>query len=229
MSRLLVVEDNERIAEFVGRGLRSAGYDVDVVGDGRAALAAARGAAPDMIVLDLGLPDIDGLEVLATLRADGLAMPVLVLTARGEVPDKVLGFERGADDYLTKPFAFPELLMRVRARLRRPARQEPGDDARELRHGDLRLDLLARRTVTPEMGERELSSREFALLETLMRAPERVFSREELLCDVWGLDFDPGSNVVEVYIRYLRRKIGNDRIRTVRGGGYGMASPGARS
>lgn len=229
MSRLLVVEDNERIAQFVERGLRAAGYEVDVVREGRGALMAARTTEPDLIVLDLGLPDIDGLEVLGTLRADGLRMPVIILTARGEIPDKVEGFEAGADDYLTKPFAFPELLMRVRARLREAPRAEAREESRELRHGDLRLDLLSRVASTPENGDRELSSREFTLLETLMREPTRVFTREDLLNDVWGLDFDPGSNVVEVYIRYLRRKIGTERIQTVRGGGYGMAPLGVRA
>jgi DNA-binding response OmpR family regulator len=218
VSRLLVVEDEERIARFVERGLRAAGHAVEVVGDGSSALAAVRVGSPDLVVLDLGLPDIDGLEVLATLRGEGHRMPVIVLTARDEVADKVMGFEGGADDYLTKPFAFEELLVRVRARLRDLGRAE----VRELVHGDLRLDLRARRVRTPDHGEQELSSREFALLEALMRHPGAIRSREELLDRVWGYDFDPGSNVVEVYIRYLRRKIGTDRIRTVRGSGYRM-------
>ena len=145
-------------------------------------------------------------------------MPVIVLTARDEVADKVLGFERGADDYVTKPFAFEELLVRVRARLRTAGRAE----VQELVHGDLRLDLRTRRVRTPDHGEQELSAREFALLEALMRHPGSIRSREELLDRVWGFDFDPGSNVVEVYIRYLRRKVGADRIRTVRGSGYRM-------
>jgi two-component system, OmpR family, copper resistance phosphate regulon response regulator CusR len=144
---------------------------------------------------------------------------VVLLTARDEVADKVLGFEGGADDYLTKPFAFEELLVRVRARLRVMGRVE----AQELVHGDLRLDLRARRVTTPDLGEHELSNREFALLETLMRHPGAIRSREELLDRVWGFDFDPGSNVVEVYIRYLRRKVGAHRIRTLRGSGYRMA------
>jgi DNA-binding response OmpR family regulator len=219
MSRLLVVEDEERIARFVERGLRAAGHSVEVVGDGSSALLAVRNGAPDLVVLDLGLPDIDGLEVLATIRAEGHRMPVILLTARDEVADKVLGFEGGADDYLTKPFAFEELLVRVRARLRVVGRVE----AQELVHGDLKLDLRARRVSTPDMGEHELSNREFALLETLMRHPGAIRSREELLDRVWGFDFDPGSNVVEVYIRYLRKKVGAQRIRTLRGSGYRMA------
>ncbi len=219
MSRVLVVEDEDRIAVFVQRGLRAAGYTVEVAADGAAALAAVRAGAPDLVVLDLGLPDIDGFEVLSTMRGEGHRMPVIVLTARDEVADKVLGFERGADDYVTKPFAFEELLVRVRARLRTAGRVE----VQELVHDDLRLDLRTRRVRTPDHGEQELSAREFALLEALMRHPGSIRSREELLDRVWGFDFDPGSNVVEVYIRYLRRKVGADRIRTVRGSGYRMA------
>jgi DNA-binding response OmpR family regulator len=218
MSRLLVVEDEERIATFVERGLRAAGYTVDAVAAGAEALRSVRASAPDLIVLDLGLPDIDGLEVLATLRGEGHRMPVILLTARDAVADKVSGFESGADDYLTKPFAFEELLVRVRTRLR-PGRAEP----EVLVHGDLHLDLRSRRVRTPDTGEHELSAREFALLEALMRHPASVRSREQLLDRVWGFDFDPGSNVVEVYIRYLRRKIGRQRIHTVRGAGYRMS------
>ncbi|MCB0882903.1 MAG: response regulator transcription factor [Thermoleophilia bacterium] len=218
MSRVLVAEDEERIARFVERGLRAAGYAVDVAGDATQALAAVRAGAPDLMVLDLGLPDTDGLDLLAVLRGEGHRMPVIVLTARDGVADKVAGFERGADDYITKPFAFEELLARVRARLRDSGRAE----AQELVHGDLRLDLRTRRAVTPDLGTAELSAREFALLEALMRHPGAIRSREELLDRVWGFDFDPGSNVVEVYIRYLRKKVGAGRIRTVRGSGYAM-------
>jgi DNA-binding response OmpR family regulator len=192
---------------------------VEVAPDGASALAAVRGGSPDLIVLDLGLPDLDGLEVLATLRGEGHRMPVIVLTARDDVTDKVTGFEGGADDYVTKPFAFEELLVRVRARLRDAGRVEVQD----LVHGDLRLDLRTLRVRTPDHGEHELSRREFSLLEALMRHPGAIRSREELLDRVWGFDFDPGSNVVEVYIGYLRRKVGAARIRTVRGSGYRMA------
>lgn len=219
MSRILVVEDEEKISRFVERGLRAAGYTVDVAGDGASALAAARSGSPDLIVLDLGLPDIDGLEVLSTLRGEGRATPVVLLTARDDVTDTVAGFEHGADDYLTKPFAFDELLARIRARLRRPGESERS----ELVHGDLVLDLRTRRARAPDIGECDLSAREFALLEQLMSHPGAVRSREQLLDRVWGYDFDPESNVVEVYVRYLRRKIGADRILTVRGAGYRMA------
>lgn len=219
MSRLLVVEDEERIARFVERGFRAAGYAVEVVGDGASALRATRVSAPDMVVLDLGLPDIGGLEVLQTLRREGHRMPVLVLTARDAVSDKVAGFEHGADDYLTKPFAFEELLIRVQARLRR----RPSDEVEELVHADVRLNLRTRRVATPDHGTHELSAREFSLLEALMRGAGAVKSREQLLDRVWGYDFDPGSNVVEVYVRYLRKKIGAERIQTLRGAGYRMS------
>jgi DNA-binding response OmpR family regulator len=219
MSRLLVVEDQERIARFVERGLRAAGFAVDVVADGASALRALRANAPDLVVLDLGLPDIDGLEVLATMRAEGQKVPVIVLTARDEVEDKVLGFEGGADDYVTKPFAFEELLVRVRARLRSAAQVEQT----EFVHGDLRLDLRRRRASTPELGTVDLSAREFELLEALIRHPGAVRSRQQLLDRVWGYDFDPGSNIVDVYVRALRKKIGVHRILTVRGAGYRLA------
>ena len=218
MSRILVVEDEEKISRFVERGLRAAGYAVDVTADGASALAAARGAAPDLIVLDIGLPDIDGLEVLSTLRGEGHTTPVVLLTARDDVSDTVAGFEHGADDYLTKPFAFDELLARIRARLRPPGESEKT----ELVHGDLVLDLRTRRVRTSTIAAVDLSAREFALLEQLMTHPGAVRSREQLLDRVWGYDFDPESNVVEVYIRYLRRKIGAERILTVRGAGYRM-------
>jgi len=219
MSRVLVVEDEARIALFVERGLRAVGHTVETVGTGAAALTAVRSGAPDLIVLDLGLPDMDGLDVLSNIRGEGHRMPVVILTARDDVSDKVTGFEAGADDYIAKPFAFEELLARVRARLRETGRSE----SHELVHDEVRLDLRSRRVRTPDQGEHELSGREFALLEALMRHPGAIRSREELLDRVWGFDFDPGSNVVEVYIRYLRKKIGADRIHTVRGSGYRMA------
>ncbi len=218
MSRILVVEDEERIARFVERGLRAAGHSVDVAATGQAALAAIRVGRPDLIVLDLGLPDMNGVDLLRDLRGSGHTMPVIILSARDEVPDKVGGFESGADDYVTKPFAFEELLMRVGARLR----ESGSTPVHELVAGDVHLDLQSHRVTTPDHGTAELSKREFALLEALMRSPGAIRSREELLDRVWGYDFDPGSNVVEVYIAYLRRKIGSKCIRTVRGSGYRM-------
>lgn len=219
MSRILVVEDEARIAGFVERGLRAAGYAVDVAETGAAALGSVRAGTPDLMVLDLGLPDRDGLEVLDAVRGEGHRMPVIILTARDDVGDKVRGFEGGADDSLTKPFAFEELLARVKARLRDQGRQE----VTELVHGDVRLDLRTRTASTPDHGDRELSGREFALLQALMEHPGAILSREQLLDRVWGFDFDPGSNVVDVYVRYLRGKIGAGRIKTVRGAGYRMA------
>ena len=220
-TRILVIEDNQRIAHFVRKGFTTAGYAVDVCRDGASGLRALRAVPPQLVVLDLGLPDLDGMEVLATVRSEGHAMPIVVLTARGEIPDRVAGFESGADDYMTKPFAFAELLARVRARLREEPRGEPD----ELVNGDLRLNLRTRRVRTPDLGERELSNREYTLLERLMLHPDETHSREDLLRAVWGIDFDPQSNVVDVYVRYLRLKIGAHRIETVRGDGYRMAEP----
>jgi DNA-binding response OmpR family regulator len=220
-TRILVIEDNQRIAHFVEKGFTSSGYVVEVCRDGGSGLEALRATPPDLVVLDLGLPDMDGMEVLATLRTEGHAMPVVVLTARGEIPDRVAGFESGADDYMTKPFAFAELLVRVRARLR----EEPRGESQELVHGDLSLHVRTRQAHTPDLGARELSNREYALLERMMLRPAETHTREDLLRAVWGIDFDPQSNVVDVYIRYLRIKIGSHRIETVRGGGYRMAAP----
>jgi DNA-binding response OmpR family regulator len=167
------------------------------------------------MVLDLGLPAMDGLEVLRRLRETGSSLPVVVLTARDAVEDTVRGFEHGADDYVVKPFRFEELLVRVRARLRVPTAGEPT----VLRRGALELDLRSRR-ATARGVEVELTAREFGLLETFLRHPDQVLSQAQLLSQVWGVDYDPGSNVVEVYVRYLRRKLGSDAIETVRGMGY---------
>ncbi|MDW4917178.1 response regulator transcription factor [Streptomyces californicus] len=215
MSRILIAEDEARIAAFVEKGLRRSGYVTRVVADGVAAYEQARGRDFDLLILDLGLPGDDGLTVLRKLRKARVALPVVILTARDSVSDVVAGLESGADDYMVKPFAFDELLARVRLRLRR---EEPPENFL-LRVGDLLLDLRTRRV---RAGERvtDLSAREFALAEILMRNPDRVLTREQLLSQVWGFDYDPGSNIVDVYIRYLRRKIGADRVQTVRGVGY---------
>ena len=213
--KLLVVEDEDRIASFLLKGLGAAGFEVSRVVTGAEALQRARRDGPDLMILDLGLPDMDGFDVLRELRARGDELPVVVLTARGGVPDRVEGLELGADDYLAKPFAFDELLARVRARLRaRPPTV--------LRVGDLEVDMIAR-TVQSSDRVVELTAREFALLETLARNPDEALSRERLLLEVWGLDFDPRSNLVDVYIGYLRKKIGEDAIETVRGIGYRLA------
>ena len=214
--RLLVVEDEARIAAFLVKGLTAAGYAVDHVGTGAEAVRWLAPGGTSLIVLDLRLPDMDGFEVLARLRERGDETPVIVLTARSDVHDRVRGLDLGADDYLTKPFAFDELLARVRARLRPSSR--PAVDAGVLEVSGLRLDVRTRR-VEVDGDEAALTAREFALLETFMRHPGQVLSREQLLSQVWGYDFDPGTNVVDVYVGYLRKKIG-DRVETVRGIGY---------
>lgn len=219
MPRILVAEDEQRIASFVEKGLRAAGYGVETVADGVDALALARGGDIDLVLLDLGLPGLDGLEVLRRLREGGSNVPVIILTARDSAADTVAGFEGGANDYVAKPFRFDELLARVRARLLDARQQQGAPPAQELACGRVRLDLRTRR-ITSDAGTFDLSAREYALAEEFMRNPEQVLSREQLLSRVWGLDFDPGSNVVDVYVRYLRKKIGAQHLRTVRGMGY---------
>jgi DNA-binding response OmpR family regulator len=215
MTRILIVEYEQRIASFLEKCLRANGYTTLTLSDGRAAVTAANDDDFDLVILDLGLPGLDGLSVLAEVRRRGQRLPIIVLTARSEVATKVSGFEYGADDYMTKPFPFDELLARVRARLRGSDPAEPT----VLRSGAVALDLRTRRAT---VGERsmELTAREFALLEVFLRHPDQVLSREQLLSQVWGYDFDPGSNVVEVYVRYLRRKLGDGVIETARGMGY---------
>jgi DNA-binding response OmpR family regulator len=215
MSRILIAEDEPGIASFVEKGLRAAGHSTLVVDDGLTAASAARDRDFDLMILDLGLPGIDGQTALAEIRGRGERLPVIILTARTGLLDTVAGLEGGADDYVTKPFAFEELLARVKARLRDPG----SPDLAELSAGEVTLDLRTRRA---RVGTRvvELSAREFILAETLMRHPGQVLSRQQLLSSVWGYDFDPGSNVVDVYVGYLRRKLGKDLIETVRGMGY---------
>jgi DNA-binding response OmpR family regulator len=215
MTRILIAEDEERIASFIDKGLKSSGYATEIVGNGQKALTLARSGRFDLLILDLGLPGRDGLEVLQALRAEGAALPVVILTARDTATEVVAGLEGGADDYVTKPFRFEELLARVRVRLR----TEPRSDPTVLRVADAELDLRAR-TATVNGHSVDLSAREFALAEMFFRHPGQVLSREQLLSSVWGYDFDPGSNVVDVYVGYLRKKIGRDRITAVRGMGY---------
>jgi DNA-binding response OmpR family regulator len=196
-------------------GLQAAGFATTTVGDGPSALEGARRGDIDLLILDLGLPQLDGMEVLRRLRGGGHRLPVIILTARDRVEDTVQGFQQGADDYVVKPFRFEELLARVQARLREPGSEEPT----VLRHGPLALDLRTRRASVAGRVV-ELSAREFGLAEAFLRHPDQVLSQEQLLSRVWGLDYDPGSNVVEVYVGYLRRKLGKERIETVRGMGY---------
>ncbi|WP_328787038.1 response regulator transcription factor [Streptomyces avidinii] len=215
MNRVLIAEDEARIAAFVQRGLQSAGFVTTVVGDGLSAYEEARAGGCDLMILDLGLPACDGFTVLRRLREDRVTLPVIILTARDSVSDTVAGLEGGADDYLSKPFAFEELLARVRLRLR----ADGAPEASLLRAGDLVLDLRTRRAHV-DGRVAELSAREFALAEVFLRHPDQVLTREQLLSMVWGFDYDPGSNIVDVYVRYLRRKVGADRVETIRGAGY---------
>jgi DNA-binding response OmpR family regulator len=215
MSRILIAEDEERIASFIEKGLRSNGFVSTTVHDGLAAYAEARSGAYDLMILDIGLPAADGFTVLRRLRGERVDLPVIILTARDSVTDKVAGLEGGADDYISKPFAFAELLARIRLRLR----TEQAAEATLLKVGELTLDLRTRRAHAGSEPV-DLTAREFALAEFFFRHPDQVLSREQLLNQVWGFDFDPGSNVVDVYVRYLRRKLGTDRIETVRGMGY---------
>jgi len=213
--KLLVVEDEERVASFLMKGLRAHGYGVEWARSGRDALRRAVEADVSLVILDLGLPDLDGLEVLEGLRERGTTVPVLVLSARGRVGDRVKGLDIGADDYLAKPFAFEELLARIRANLRPRADVSPG----VLRAGGVSVDQV-RREATVGGRTFSLSAREFALLQAFVGHPSRVLSRQELLSMAWGMDFDPGTNLVDVYVGYLRRKLGETTIETVRGSGY---------
>lgn len=219
MSRILIAEDDQNIAAFVAKGLRAAGYSTEHVTDGETALILARSGTFDMVVLDIGLPSLDGFTVLRQLRGEGVRTPVIVLTARDTVNDTVAGLEGGANDYMTKPFQFAELLARVRLRLRDDSANADSQPGSTLACGDLTLNLHTRRV---HMGSKavDLTSREFSLLEVFMRHPDQVLSREQILGHVWGYDFDPASNVVDVYVRALRAKIGSDRLETVRGMGY---------
>jgi DNA-binding response OmpR family regulator len=215
MSHVLIVEDEERIAAFVEKGLRANGFTTTIAPSGEQALRSLLSDSFDLVILDVGLPGIDGFEVLRELRSRDRAIQVVMLTARDEVDDTVRGLEVGADDYITKPFRFEELLARIRARLR----GERAATSTTLEAGESVLDLRTRR-LTVGSREVELTAREFTLAEAFFEHPGQVLSREQLLSRVWGFDYDPGSNVVDVYVGYLRKKMGNDRIATVRGMGY---------
>ncbi|KUF08332.1 response regulator transcription factor [Leucobacter sp. G161] len=216
MRHILIAEDDPHITSFVTRGLRAAGYDTTAAPDGETALILARSGSFDLVLLDIGLPGIDGFTVLSQLRGEGVTVPVIVLTARDSVIDTVRGLEGGANDYVTKPFQFAELLARVRIRIGDGEQRQVGP---VLSHEDLTLDVRARRvTVGDEAAD--LTAREFDLLEVLLQHPGQVLTRDQLIGHVWGMDFDPASNVVDVYVRALRSKIGADRIETVRGAGY---------
>jgi heavy metal response regulator len=219
--RLLVVEDEKKVARFVKKGLEEEGYAVDVAADGKTGLELALDRVHDLIILDIQLPKMDGLGVLNALRKEKVSIPVLLLTVRATIEDKVLGLDAGADDYLTKPFAFQELVARVRALLRRRAEiKQP-----VLQIADLTLDP-ARRTVFRGDQKVDLTTREFALLDYFMRNPDRVLTRTMISEHVWDYDFDSETNVIDVYVNYLRKKIDSGReqklIHTIRGVGYRM-------
>jgi DNA-binding response OmpR family regulator len=211
--KVLIVEDEVKIASFIVKGLEAAGYETEHVVTGAAAIERAGDA--DVMVLDLGLPDLDGIDVLRRVRELDLETQVVVLTARAELADRVNGLEHGADDYLVKPFAFEELLARIRARVRALEQVE----RRHLSADGIRMDLLDRR-VSVDGRAVDLPARQFELLEVFLRNQGKILTRDRLLEQVWGLPFDPGSNVVDVYVSYLRKKIGPGRIETVRNRGY---------
>jgi two-component system, OmpR family, copper resistance phosphate regulon response regulator CusR len=218
MSRILIAEDAPRLAAFVEKGLRAEGFTTTVVSDGVVASAIARDDEFDLLVLDLGLPGKPGAEVLNDMRRSGQRMPVVILTARDDLDSTVAGLEGGADDYVTKPFRFEELLARIRARLR----DQPSAERTVLEAGGIVLNTRTRH-ATARGTTVELTAREYMMLEVLMRHPGEVLSREQLLSHVWGYDHDPGSNVVDVYVGYLRKKLGPHVIETARGMGYRLS------
>jgi DNA-binding response OmpR family regulator len=223
--RILVVEDEPNVVEFIEQGLKEEGYVVDVASDGELALDFAQTYPYDLIILDVLLPKLDGRQVARTLRARGINTPILMLTALDDVDDRVAGLDSGADDYLVKPFAYRELLARIRARTR--SYSSPGTEANELHLAELTLNRLTRRV---ERGNREitLTTKEFALLEFMMLHPDQVLSRTQIGEHVWGYDYYNQSNVVDVYVGYLRRKIDDGQalqlIQTVRGVGYKLSA-----
>jgi two-component system OmpR family response regulator len=223
--RVLIVEDESKLAQLLRRGLSKEGMAVDVVGDGEEAVPRAEATTYDAIILDVMLPGIDGFEVCRRLREAEVWSPILMLTARDSVSDRVAGLDRGADDYLTKPFSYAELLARLRALVRRGGSERPT----ELELGSLRLDPATKRAWRGE-AEIELSAKEFSLLETFMRRPGQVLTRFELLEHAWDYEYENRSNVVDSYVRFLRRKIdkpfGVASIETVRGSGYRMREDG---
>lgn len=220
MNRILIAEDEPRIVSFLEKGLKSKGFTTTVAQDAEEAIDLALSNNFDLLLLDLGLPKQDGLEVLEQLRGQGASLPIIILTARDDINDKVAGLEGGADDYVTKPFRFEELLARIRLRLHSfSLHNNHNEGISQLQVGNLILNLHTRKVIL-NSREIELSAKEFSLLETLMRHPKQVMTREQLLDRVWGFDYDPGSNIVDVYVGYLRKKLGSDVIRTVRGVGY---------
>jgi len=217
MSKILIAEDDPGIADFIVRGLKREGFECELTDSGAQAFARAHSGDFDLMVLDLGLPHMDGADVLEELRLLQVSMPIIVLSARTNIADRLRTLEGGADDYMPKPFQFAELLARIKLRL--SAHAPTPTDARVLRHGALELDLRTQKVLVDDSW-RDLSRREVDLLETFMRHPGQILSRAQLLRLVWDMDWDPGSNVVDVYIRALRKKIGAQHVETIRGSGY---------
>ena len=215
MTKILIAEDEDRITSFLEKGLRANGFATEVAPTGDEALRRARSEDFDLLILDLGLPGKDGIDVLRELRGEGRPLPVVILSARDRIGDTVSGLDWGADDYITKPFRFDELLARVRVRLRTERPYEPT----VLEAGDAVLDLRTRQAIVAGKAI-DLSAREFALAEVFFRHAGQVLGREQLLSQVWGYDYDPSSNIIDVYVGYLRRKLGRNRIESVRGLGY---------
>ena len=222
LSLILVVDDEAEFADFVQRGLSYEGYSVTVAGSAGQAWEAIEARPPDLVILDVMLPDLDGMALCRALRQEGLHLPVLMLTARDAIPDRIAGLDAGADDYLPKPFAFEELLARVRALLRR-ARSH--DESEVLTFADLSLDMRLREARRHEQSIR-LSPKEYALLKLFLHHPRQVLTKETLFAQVWGHDYEVGSNVLEVYIRRLRHKLGEPGlIETVHSVGYILREP----
>jgi DNA-binding response OmpR family regulator len=222
MMQILIAEDEPRIAAFIEKGLKSNGFTTAIAASASETLNMVMGGEFDLLILDLGLPEKDGLEVLEELRGQGAQIPIVILTARDDIQDKIAGLEGGADDYMTKPFRFEELLARVKLRLRSRTPSTPQEES-SLTAGNVCLDLRTRKaTVGDKMIE--LPAREFTLAEMFFRHPGQVLTRQQLLDRVWGYDYDPGSNIVDVYVGYLRKKLGSKLFETVRGMGYRLNS-----
>jgi two-component system, OmpR family, response regulator QseB len=222
MTQILIAEDEPRIASFIDKGLRAQGFTITLAVNAGEALNLVQTNEFDLMILDLGLPGGDGLAVLESLRGQGVQTPVIILTARDDINDKLAGLSGGADDYMTKPFRFEELLARIRLRMKPRPTVVAGEDL-TLTVGNVVLNLRTRRAIV-ENQEVELPSREFTLAEAFFQHPGQVLTRQQLLDRVWGYDYDPGSNVVDVYVGYLRKKLGSDLFETVRGVGYRLRS-----
>jgi DNA-binding response OmpR family regulator len=223
MTQILIAEDEPRIAAFIDKGLRAQGFTITIAVNASEALNLAQANEFDLMILDLGLPGGDGLEVLESLRGQGIQTPVIILTARDDINDKLAGLSGGADDYMTKPFRFEELLARILLRMKPKATTTAGGELMTLTVGHVVLDCRTRKAIV-ENQEIELPSREFTLAEAFFQHPGQVLTRQQLLDRVWGYDYDPGSNVVDVYVGYLRKKLGNNLFETVRGVGYRLRS-----